>query len=90
MASAKPRALISVFDKKGLVDLGKASRKRACLFAVSSVDAPRARPWRHQQGLLALGYELVSTGGSATALAAAGVPVKQVEVRPRCAQYMAL
>lgn len=34
----------------------------------------------HKQGLLALGYELVSTGGSASALAAAGVPVKQVEV----------
>ena len=48
----------------------------------------RPRCPRHQQGLLALGYELVSTGGSATALAAAGMPVKQVEARPRCAQCM--
>jgi len=43
---------------------------------------PRRSPLCHSpQGLVALGYELVSTGGSASALAAAGVPVKQVEAR---------
>lgn len=31
------------------------------------------------QGLAELGYEIVSTGGSATAVEAAGVPVKRVE-----------
>ena len=31
------------------------------------------------QGLTDLGYEVVSTGGSATAIEAAGVPVKRVE-----------
>lgn len=31
------------------------------------------------QGLAELGYEIVSTGGSATAIEAAGVPVKRVE-----------
>lgn len=31
------------------------------------------------QGLSDLGYEIVSTGGSATAIEAAGVPVKRVE-----------
>ena len=35
MASAKPRALISVFDKTGLVDLGKASGERAFSMFVS-------------------------------------------------------
>ncbi len=32
-----------------------------------------------KQGLADLGYEIVSTGGSATAIEAAGVPVKRVE-----------
>lgn len=50
---------MSVYDKAGLVELGK--------------------------GLSALGYELLSTGGSATALAAASVAVTQVDVRwPGC------
>jgi phosphoribosylaminoimidazolecarboxamide formyltransferase/IMP cyclohydrolase len=31
------------------------------------------------QGLVELGYEIVSTGGSATAIEKAGVPVKRVE-----------
>ena len=46
------RAILSVSDKTGLVDLGR--------------------------GLAALGVELVSTGGTATALAAAGLPVVAV------------
>jgi phosphoribosylaminoimidazolecarboxamide formyltransferase/IMP cyclohydrolase len=46
------RALISVFDKQGLADLGRA--------------------------LDQLGIEILSTGGTAAALAEAGVPVKQV------------
>ncbi len=46
------RALISVSDKRGIVELGKA--------------------------LAAKGVEILSTGGTASALAAAGVPVKQV------------
>ena len=33
----------------------------------------------HQQGLAELGYEIVSTGGSAAAVQAAGVPVRRVE-----------
>ena len=33
----------------------------------------------HQQGLADLGYEIVSTGGSAAAVEAAGVPVRRVE-----------
>lgn len=52
-AATKGKALISVSDKAGLVDLAK--------------------------GLAALGYEIVSTGGSASAVEAAGVPVKRVE-----------
>jgi len=48
-----PRALVSVFDKAGMVELG--------------------------QGLAELGFEVVSTGGSAKALADAGVPVTPVE-----------
>jgi phosphoribosylaminoimidazolecarboxamide formyltransferase/IMP cyclohydrolase len=47
------RALLSVYDKTGLVDLAK--------------------------GLHELGVELVSSGGSATALTEAGVPVTRVE-----------
>src|SRR4249920_4222318 len=46
------RAILSVSDKDGLVDLSR--------------------------GLVALGVELVSTGGTATALAAAGLPVVNV------------
>jgi phosphoribosylaminoimidazolecarboxamide formyltransferase/IMP cyclohydrolase len=47
-----PRALLSVSDKTGLVDLAR--------------------------GLTARGYELVSTGGTARALADAGLPVTNV------------
>lgn len=47
------RALVSVYDKSGLVDLG--------------------------QALAAAGVELVSTGSTASTLAAAGVPVTAVE-----------
>ncbi|MBX6377036.1 MAG: bifunctional phosphoribosylaminoimidazolecarboxamide formyltransferase/IMP cyclohydrolase [Clostridia bacterium] len=46
------RALISVSDKRGVVDLAR--------------------------GLVALGAEVISTGGTARELAAAGVPVRQV------------
>ena len=46
------RALVSVSDKRGIVELGTA--------------------------LAARGVEILSTGGTASALAAAGVPVKQV------------
>ena len=31
------------------------------------------------QGLVDLGYDIVSTGGSASAIASAGLPVKKVE-----------
>src|SRR3954470_3405469 len=47
-----PRALLSVSDKRGLVDLAR--------------------------GLAARGFELVSTGGTARALVAAGLPVVNV------------
>ena len=47
-----PRALLSVSDKTGIVDLGR--------------------------GLVSRGYELVSTGGTARTLAAAGLPVTNV------------
>src|SRR6267142_4368313 len=47
-----PRALISVTDKAGIVELGR--------------------------GLAARGFELVSTGGTARALAEAGLPVTGV------------
>lgn len=47
------RALLSVSDKSGLVELGR--------------------------GLAALGWELVSTGGTHKALADAGVPVRNIE-----------
>lgn len=46
------RALLSVWDKRGLVDLAR--------------------------GLSALGYELISTGGTARALREAGLPVGEV------------
>ncbi|HJR45820.1 MAG TPA: bifunctional phosphoribosylaminoimidazolecarboxamide formyltransferase/IMP cyclohydrolase [Actinomycetota bacterium] len=46
------RALLSVSDKAGIVDLGR--------------------------GLVDAGYELVSSGGTATALAEAGIPVTKV------------
>ena len=48
-----PRALISVSDKRGIVEFA--------------------------QGLVALGWELVSTGGTAASLRKAGVPVVPVE-----------
>ncbi len=47
-----PRALLSVSEKRGIVDLGR--------------------------GLVARGFELVSTGGTARALAGAGLPVTSV------------
>src|SRR5213075_104777 len=47
-----PRALLSVSDKRGIVDLGR--------------------------GLVSPGFELVSTGGTANTLAAAGLPVTNV------------
>src|SRR4051794_27844253 len=47
-----PRALLSVSDKRGIVDLGR--------------------------GLVSRGFELVSTGGTARTLAAAGLPVTSV------------
>src|SRR6185312_16102410 len=47
-----PRALLSVSDKTGIVDLGR--------------------------GLAARGFELVSTGGTANTLTAAGIPVVNV------------
>src|SRR5262245_11570300 len=47
------RALLSVSDKRGILDLGRA--------------------------LVALGWEIVSTGGTAEALRQAGVPVKGIE-----------
>ena len=46
------RALLSVYDKTGVVDLA--------------------------EGLVGLGWELVSSGGTATAIAAAGLPVVEV------------
>jgi len=46
------RALLSVYDKTGVVDLAK--------------------------GLVDLGWELVSSGGTATAIAEAGLPVVEV------------
>src|SRR6476646_11736372 len=46
------RALVSVSDKRGVLDLGKA--------------------------LAQLGFEILSTGGTASALTAAGIPVQQV------------
>lgn len=47
------RALLSVYDKTGLIDLGRE--------------------------LVALGFELVASGGTARALSQAGLPVTQVE-----------
>jgi phosphoribosylaminoimidazolecarboxamide formyltransferase / IMP cyclohydrolase len=47
------RAVLSVYDKSGLVELGR--------------------------GLAAAGFELVASGGTARALAAAGLPVTQVD-----------
>ena len=46
MTSKKKRALISVYRKEGVVELGK--------------------------GLVALGFEILSTGGTATSLTEAG------------------
>ncbi len=56
------RAILSVSDKDGLVDLGR--------------------------GLVALGVELVSTGGTATALATAGLPVVNVSDVTRFPEMM--
>ena len=56
------RAILSVSDKDGLVDLSR--------------------------GLVALGVELVSTGGTATALAAAGLPVVNVSDVTRFPEMM--
>src|SRR5262245_48056137 len=50
------RALISVYDKEGIVDLARA--------------------------LVDLGWEILSTGGTRAALAAAGVPVPEVASVP--------
>jgi phosphoribosylaminoimidazolecarboxamide formyltransferase/IMP cyclohydrolase len=50
--AGKKRALVSVFDKTGIVDLGRE--------------------------LTALGYTLLSTGGTAAALKSAGVPVVEI------------
>ncbi len=50
--SASPRALLSVFDKTGVVDLAR--------------------------GLHDLGWQLVSSGGTAKAVAEAGIPVQDV------------
>lgn len=50
--TASPRALLSVHDKTGIVDLARA--------------------------LVALGFELVSTGGTQRALAEAGLPITDV------------
>jgi phosphoribosylaminoimidazolecarboxamide formyltransferase/IMP cyclohydrolase len=50
--TARKRALISVYRKEGIVELG--------------------------QGLVALGFEILSTGGTATSLQEAGVPVTNV------------
>ena len=47
-----PRALLSVSDKTGIIELGR--------------------------GLVARGFELVSTGGTAKTLAGAGLPVTNV------------
>ena len=52
-ADHPPRALISVYDKTGVVDLA--------------------------QRLIALGWEIISSGGTSAALADAGVPVTSVE-----------
>ena len=56
------RAILSVSDKDGLIDLGR--------------------------GLVALGVELVSTGGTATALATAGLPVVNVSDVTRFPEMM--
>ena len=52
-ADRPPRALVSVYDKTGVIDLA--------------------------QRLVALGWEIISSGGTAAALADAGVPVIPVE-----------
>ena len=52
MTLQKKRALVSVFSKEGIEDLGR--------------------------GLVALGYEILSTGGTANTLSDAGIPVTSV------------
>lgn len=63
---------------------------RLCCPLVIGAEASPGLPWPDQgpgsvllpcglQGLTGLGYELVSTGGSAKAVEAAGLPVTSVE-----------
>ena len=52
-AGSRPRALVSVYDKTGVIELA--------------------------QRLVALGWEIISSGGTAAALADAGIPVIAVE-----------
>ena len=52
-AGIRPRALVSVYDKTGVIELA--------------------------QRLVALGWEIISSGGTAAALADAGIPVTPVE-----------
>ena len=52
-AGSRPRALVSVYDKTGVIELA--------------------------QRLVALGWEIISSGGTAAALADAGIPVIPVE-----------
>ena len=52
-AGSRPRALISVYDKTGVIELA--------------------------QRLVALGWEIISSGGTSAALADAGIPVTAVE-----------
>ncbi|KAK9820378.1 hypothetical protein WJX72_009657 [[Myrmecia] bisecta] len=53
---------------------GGAQKKQALISVSDKTDLTRLA-----KGLVDLGYEVVSTGGSATAVEAAGVPVKRVE-----------
>lgn len=112
-AAAKPRALLSVYDKTGLIDLGKVlipvAKSTSLIHRPAAANSPAARvgslkhlrpisqrlrpctrdlpilihihtrPPNPTQGLVALGFDLLSTGGSASSLAGASVPVKQVE-----------
>lgn len=89
--SGKKKALISVSDKTGIVDFAKVKRERKkererercnaffpLLLLSKRTKNPKKKPEK-KQGLVALGYDLVSTGGSAAALSAAGLPVSTVE-----------
>lgn len=55
-------------------DGGKPSQKRALISVSDKAGLPA-----FAKGLSELGYELVSTGGSASAIEAAGLPVRRVE-----------